>query len=390
MKGIRRRVSLDTIAVSEIILASRRVFSSCTTGGRETRYANLTMPLQNCVLLPTSTSYLRMNEFAIVANAEHRKAGAQHLDAPAFAHRQRLDAGRNHHASARIHREGAQLDAVPLDVLNQGRLAGVRVDREHSDAVLASRENFFALKIDRRRGPVRLIDEPAVRMNMDSACARAERRFWVRKRFLDEHRLAGKPTRGVSFIDIEFVLALERHINPRLNRNKVQMARTKMHPVSRLYGRKICQHSALEAVGLDRTRIHWVVIRRIVAARNHNHKLIVRGGTDLMRVFPGIALVWLVYPVAKSAIPVDVVYGKGTWVVVGRHEILPFHIDAGVDRTRRQVLRLTVRRERGCIRIDSVRMREVFIAGDTRPAAAGDDVEILPRWMRPRVLDIGR
>ena len=225
---------------------------------------------------------------------------------------------------------------------------------------------------------------------MDSACALPERRFWVRKRFLDEHRLAGKPNRGVSFIDIKFVLALDRHINPRLSRMKVQMARTKMHPVSRLYGRKIRQHSALEAVGLDRTRIHWVVIRRIVAARNHNHKLIVRGGTDLMRVFPGIELVRLVYPVAKSAIPVDVVHGKGTWVVVGRQQILPFHIDAGVDRTRRQVLRLTVRRERACSRIDAERMGEVFIARDTRPAAAGDDVEILPRWMRPRVLDIGR
>src|SRR5207247_3441488 len=241
-------------------------------------------------------------EFAIVANAEHGKAGAQHFDAPAFPHRKRLDAGRNHHASARIHREGAQLDTVALDVLNQGRLAGVRVDREHGDAVLASRENVLALKINRRRRTVRLVDEPAVRMNMDSACALSERRFWRRKRLLDEHGLAGKPNRGVSFIDIKFVLALDRHIDPRLSRMKVQMTRTKMHPVSWLYGRKIRQLSAFEAVGLDRTRIHWVVIRRIVATRNHNHKLIVRGGTDLMRVFPGIELVRLVYPVAKRAI----------------------------------------------------------------------------------------
>src|SRR5437870_13451627 len=151
---------------------------------------------------------------------------------------------------------------------------------------------------------------------------------------------------------------------------KVQMARTKMHPVSRLYGRKIRQHSALEAVGLDRTRIHWVVIRRIVAARNHNHKLIVRGGTDLMRVFPGIELVRLVYPVAKSAIPVYVVHGKGTWFVVGGQQILSFHIDAGVDRTRRQVLRLTGRRERACSRIDAARMGAVVVAWDTRPSHA--------------------
>src|SRR5438093_301594 len=102
-----------------------------------------------------------------------------------------------------------------------------------------------------------------LRMNMDSACGLPERGFLVRKRFLDEHRVAGKLNRGVSLIDIKFVLALDRHINPRLSRMKVQMAGTKMHPVSRLYGRETRQHSALEAIGLDRTRIHRVVSRRI-------------------------------------------------------------------------------------------------------------------------------
>src|SRR5881628_216184 len=115
MKGIRRRVSLDTIAVSEIILASRRVFSSCTTGGRETRYANLTMPLQNCVLLPTSTSYLRMNASLPSLPMRNTVRPALSILMLPPSHRERLDAGRNHHASARIHREGAQLDAVPLD-----------------------------------------------------------------------------------------------------------------------------------------------------------------------------------------------------------------------------------------------------------------------------------
>src|SRR5213593_2472856 len=85
-----------------------------------------------------------------------------------------------------------------------------------------------------------------------------------------------------------------------------------------------------------------------------------------MRVFTGIELVRLVYPAAKSPIPVDVVHGKGTWIVVCRQQIVPFYVDAGVDRTRRQVLRLTVRRECACSRIDAEGMREVLIAGDTR------------------------
>src|SRR5437660_9856673 len=83
-------------------------------------------------------------------------------------------------------------------------------------------------------------------------------------------------------------LALDRHIDPRLRRMKVEMAWPKLHSVPRLDRREIRQHAALETVGLDRTRVHRVVARGIVATRNHDDLLIVRGCPDLMRVFAGV------------------------------------------------------------------------------------------------------
>jgi hypothetical protein len=68
-----------------------------------------------------------------------------------------------------LHREGAQLNSAPVDVLDQGRLAGRRVDREHGDAVLAASEHLFTLELDCRCGAIGEIDEAAVGMHMDGA-----------------------------------------------------------------------------------------------------------------------------------------------------------------------------------------------------------------------------
>src|SRR5262249_27147854 len=128
-------------------------------------------------------------ELAIVADSEDGEAGAQRLDGSALAHRKWLDARCDHHAGGRINREGAQLDAVPVDVLDQRWLAGPLVNREHRDAVLAAREHSLAFELDGGRRAVRLIDEPSVRVHVNGARTLAERRFRVEERFLDEHRV---------------------------------------------------------------------------------------------------------------------------------------------------------------------------------------------------------
>ena len=87
------------------------------------------------------------------------------------------------------------------------------------------------------------------------------------------------------------------------------MARPKLHAVPRLDCRKIRQHAVLETVGLDRTWVHRIVARGIVAARNHDHLLVVRSCADLMRVFAGVELVRLVHPIADRAVGADVVHG---------------------------------------------------------------------------------
>ena len=171
---------------------------------------------------------------------------------------------------------------------------------------------------------------------------------------------------------------------------EVEMARPKLHTVPRLDRREIRQHAALEAVGLDRTRVHRIVPWGIVAARDHYHLLVVRSCTDLMRVFACVERVRLVHPVADRAVLVDVVHSKGARVVVRCEQILALHVDAGMDRTRRQVLRLTVLSQRARSRIDAERMGEVLVAGDTRAAAARHNVEVVFQGMRPRVLDVGR
>src|SRR5262249_466111 len=137
-------------------------------------------------------------EFAIAANAEDGEAGAERLDAATFTHQKRLDAGCDHHTRAGIKGERAQLDSAAADVLDESGLTAGRMDRKHGDTILAPRENFPAVKVNRRRRPVRLIKEPAARVNMDSTRPLPGRRFWIRQRLLHEQRLAREPTPRLS------------------------------------------------------------------------------------------------------------------------------------------------------------------------------------------------
>src|SRR5207244_10305783 len=110
--------------------------------------------------------------------------------------------------------------------------------------------------------------KPAVRVHMDSTGPLPEGGLWIEQCFLHEQRLARKPSRRLSLINVQFVLTLDGDIDPQLGRMKVQMAGAKMHSVPGLNGRKIRQHTAFEVVRLDSARIHRIVTGGIVAARN--------------------------------------------------------------------------------------------------------------------------
>src|SRR5258708_38241761 len=108
-------------------------------------------------------------ELAVAAHPVDGESGGERLDAPVLPHRKRLDARGDQQASAWIDREGAQLNSAPIDVLDQSRLAGRLVDREHRDAVFAAREYWLAFDIDGRRGTIGEIDEAAIGVHVDRA-----------------------------------------------------------------------------------------------------------------------------------------------------------------------------------------------------------------------------
>src|SRR5215471_13693672 len=57
-------------------------------------------------------------ELTISAHSEDGETGAERLDGCAFAHQDGLDASRDHHPGAWINRESAQLNTMPVNVLD--------------------------------------------------------------------------------------------------------------------------------------------------------------------------------------------------------------------------------------------------------------------------------
>src|SRR5262249_51168393 len=96
-------------------------------------------------------------ELAVAADTEHGKPSGQRLKLSAVAHQQRLDAGRNQHASGRIDSEGAQLDSASVGVLDQRRLASRLINGPDRDAILAASRHFLAVNCHSRGLAVRLI-----------------------------------------------------------------------------------------------------------------------------------------------------------------------------------------------------------------------------------------
>jgi hypothetical protein len=84
--------------------------------------------------------FSRERQLAIIADAINDEGGRQ---CRAVAHRHRQDAGCDQQFSGRIDGEGAKVNGVRLDVLNQRGLAGGLVDGERCDIVLAPLNTFL-------------------------------------------------------------------------------------------------------------------------------------------------------------------------------------------------------------------------------------------------------
>src|SRR6516164_3416504 len=145
------------------------------------------------------------------------------------------------------------MDAVALDGLDEARLAGLRIDGEYRNVVLAAVEDLLAFEIDLALIAVGEIDEAAVRMHVDRA--RALRRFdvgGVGQGVLDEDRVAAEGAVRLQLVGIELVLPLDRDIDPGLRGMEIEMPRPEAEPGSRRDRSQIRQRTALESEELER------------------------------------------------------------------------------------------------------------------------------------------
>ena len=109
-----------------------------------------------------------------------------------------------------------------------------------------------------------------------------------------------------------------------------------------------------------------------------------------MSVDAGIGLARLAHRVAEGAVVLDAMHGHVARIIIGGEEIFARFVDAGMDGTRRQRLRLAVRLQGARRGIDAECAGEMLVTRGTRPAVARHDIEISLRRMRPGILDVGR
>src|SRR5262245_17928782 len=272
-------------------------------------------------------------EPAVVADAIDHDAGGERLDLVAFAHGQRADARRDQQPPARIDAEGAQVDALAVDGLDQLRLTAPPVDGEHRDIVLAAVEHLLALELDLALVAVDEIDEAAVGMDVDRAGAL--RRLdvdGIGERLLDERRVAAERAVRRQPVDIELVLPLDRDEHPRLARVEIEMPRPEAEPAAGRDRGEVGQRAVLEAVDLERAGILGLAAGGVVAARDQDRGAVSRCGKDLVRVDAGVGLARLRDLIADRAVPADAVHRDIARRIVGGQEIFAARVDAGVDR----------------------------------------------------------
>src|SRR5262249_48917515 len=135
--------------------------------------------------------------------------------------------------------------------LNEARLTRVGIDGEDRKVVLPA-----AFERDLVLVAVGEIDETAVRMHVDRS--RALTRLdggRIGQRVLDEHRIAPERAVRSKLVDIELVLPLDRHEDPRLRGMEIKMPRSEAVPGSRRDRGKVAQRAAVKCKDLERTGI---------------------------------------------------------------------------------------------------------------------------------------
>src|SRR5262245_18427267 len=184
-----------------------------------------------------------------------------------------------------IDAEGPQLNAVTLDRLDQLRLAGLLINGEDRNIVLAAIEDLSAFEVHLVLIAVGEVDEAAVRMDVD--CSRALTRFdigGVGQALLHEQRTAAQHAVGLKLVGIEVVLPLDRDIDPRLARMKIEMARPEAQAARGCHRSEVLQRAVLECEELERARVFGFSIGGVVAARDQDRRVVVSRRADLMRV----------------------------------------------------------------------------------------------------------
>src|SRR5262245_30294651 len=127
-----------------------------------------------------------------------------------------------------MHAECPQLDAVPVDRFHKGRLARLLIDGPDGDVVFATAEHFLPLEINNARVAVGLVNEAAVGMDVDRAGALARTHVpRIEQARLHDPWRRREPAVRLEIVEVDLVLPLDGHVNPRLGWMEIEVARSK-------------------------------------------------------------------------------------------------------------------------------------------------------------------
>ena len=193
-------------------------------------------------------------------------------------------------------------------------------------------------------------------------------------------------------VDVELVLALQRDIDQRQARVKIQMTRPEAVAAIGCDRAAVGKLAVLETEHLQRAGIFRLAACRIIAARHQDRRIVCRRGADLVREDAAIGLLRLLHFLADGAIRGDPVHRDAARAVVGDQRVSAGAIERHMDRARGQRRIRPMRRQRSRAGIDAQRAQKMLVALDAErggAAIAGGDIEERGGRMTPDVLHIG-
>jgi len=150
----------------------------------------------------------------------------------------------------------------------------------------------------------------------------------------------------------------------------------------------ISQHTVLVVEDFERTGVFGLGRGAFVAARDQDRQPVVRCDAHLMREDASVDRAWLLHFLAGREVGVDPIHAYRARIVERDQDVLRGDVRGHVDRPSGQPDRLTVPGERATGGVDA--KRGDVMLGPRRSvsgcAAAGRDVQIPPRDVRPGVL----